>query len=181
MCSLDAEKAFDSCNWSILFEKLFYEKGIPLPVINFLKSLYVNGTYQVLYNGHLSYKFNASQGVFQGSILSPHLYNIYTEELLKQIRTSANVGTSICGTYTGIVAYADDVILMSSTLSGLQKLLDTCVDYYNDTSITLNVEKTEFLTSGHSPANPYIDLYHHHIPPQNRLKHLGFIWNKVRN
>ena len=181
MCSLDAEKAFDSCNWTILFEKLFYEKGIPLPVINFLKSLYINGTYQVLYNGHLSYEFNASQGVFQGSILSPHLYNIYTEELLKQIRMSANGGTSIGETYTGIVAYADDVILMSSTISGLQKLLDTCVEYYNDASITLNVEKTEFLASGHSPNDAYIDLYHHHIQPQNRLKHLGFIWNKVRD
>ena len=60
ICGLDAEKAFDSCNWSILFEKLYYEKNIPLPVVNVLRSLYANGTYQVLYNGKFSYQFNAS-------------------------------------------------------------------------------------------------------------------------
>ena len=182
MCSLDAEKAFDSCNWSILFEKLYYEKKVPLPVVNVLKSLYVNGTYQVLYNGHLSYKFNASQGVFQGSILSPHFYNSYTQELLETIRSSANIGTSIYNTYTGIVAYADDIILMSSTLSGLQQLINKCTQYYSNTAITLNVAKTEFLTSGlRTPAETYIELYHHQIHPHDKLKHLGFIWNKKRN
>ena len=94
---------------------------------------------------------------------------------------TANVGTSIHGIFTGIVAYADDVILMSSSLSGLQKLLDLCVDYYNCTAITLNVDKTEFLASGLSSENSYIELYHHHIKTSNKLKHLGFIWNKKRN
>ena len=179
MCSLDAEKAFDSCNWSILFEKLFYEKKVPFPVVSVLRSLYEKGMYKVRYNGHCSYNFSASQGV---SILSPHLYNIYTEELLETIRTSSRVGTSIFNTYTGIVAYADDIILMSSTLSGLQQLVNKCTNYYNSTAISLNVEKTEFLTSGlRIPANTHIKLYFHQINPHDKLKHLGFIWNKKRN
>ena len=94
MCSLDAEKAFDSCNWDILFKKLL-EKGVPQPVVNVIRSLYENGTYQVSYNGCLSYSFQASQGVFQGSILSPHLYNIYTEALLDSIGKNSVTGTSI--------------------------------------------------------------------------------------
>ena len=120
MCSLDAEKAFDCCNWSVLFEKLYYEKHIPLPVVKLLKSLYENGKYSVMYNGQRSYWFDASQGVFQGSILSPHLYNIYTEELLNTINEQQTAGTSIHGTFTGIVSYADDIILLSPTRSGLQ-------------------------------------------------------------
>ena len=56
------------------------------------------------------------------------------------------------------------------------------VEYYNDNSIVLNVEKTEFLASGMKiPSDTYIELYHHQIRPHNKLKHLGFIWNKVRN
>ena len=55
-----------------------------------------------------------------------------TEELLEKITTSSTVGSSLFGSYTGIVGYADDVILMNSTLSGLQKLIDNCVEYNNN-------------------------------------------------
>ena len=181
MCSLDAEKAFDSCNWDILFEKLFYEKHLPLPVIKVLKSLYQRGSYKVLYNGHLSYEFGASQGVFQGSILSPHFYNAYTEEMLEHISTTANAGTMLFGTYTGIVAYADDVILMSPTLSGLQHLINECFSFYGDNAISLNIDKTEFFTSGlRTPLAPSIDMQFQQINPGEKLKHLGFVWSKQR-
>ena len=158
MCSLDAEKAYDSCNWSILFKKLYYEKKVPLPVVNVLKSMYSNGTYQVLYNGKRSYSFTASQGVFQGSILSPHLYNSYTEELLKMVESSTMEGTSLHGMFTGMVAYADDIILLSPTLTGIQSLINKCTQYFNTTAITLNVDKTEFITSGSRiPTNTFIE------------------------
>ena len=181
MCSLDAEKAFDSCNWDTLFEKLFYEKHLPLPVVRVLQSLYKRGTYQVLYNGHVSYEFGASQGVFQGSILSPHFYNAYTEELLEHISSSSEAGTMLFDTYTGIVAYADDVILMSPTLSGLQHLINECSRFYNNNAISLNIEKTEFLTSGlRTPPDTNIEMYFQRIAPGDKLKHLGFIWNTQR-
>ena len=183
LCSLDAEKAFDSCNWDILFEKLFYEKKLPLQVVKVLKSLYTKGVYQVNYNGKISYQFRATQGVFQGSILSPHLYNIYTEELLKNIANSTEAGTTLHDCYTGIIAYADDIILISPTISGLRKLLSKCQAYFSSTAITLNVEKTEFIKSG--PAkhthNAFIPLNGYHIHLQSSLKHLGFIWNTKRS
>ena len=183
LCSLDAEKAFDSCNWDILFEKLFYEKKLPLQVVKVLKSLYTKGVYQVNYNGTISYRFKAAQGVFQGSILSPHLYNIYTEELLKNIAVSTDAGTTLHGSFTGIIAYADDIILISSTVYGLQRLLSKCQEYFSSTAITLNVEKTEFITSGpaKSTQNAYIPLNGYHVHLQSSLKHLGFLWNTKKS
>ena len=75
-----------------------------------------------MYNGCVSEEFSLSQGVRQGSVLSPHLYNINTEELLKDIEVNSKSGTSLYGHYTGITMYADDIILMSTPLNGLQKL-----------------------------------------------------------
>lgn len=135
----------------------------------------------VSYNQHKSYIFNISQGVRQGSILSPHLDNIYIESLLKDIVANSDVGTSIYGHYTGIIAYADDIILLSPTMYGLQKLVDKCVEYNNSVAIRINWEKTEFLVSGSAITNAYILLDHYRIKPQNRLKHLGFIWNIKNN
>ena len=181
MCSLDAEKAFDSCNWLILFHKLYHDRHIPLPVVKVLLSLYQKGRYSVRNKNEMSYSFNATQGVFQGSILSPHLYNIYTEELLKNIENENLSGTSIYGIFTGVIAYADDIILLSSTINGLQKLLDKCTGYFNTTAISLNIDKTEFLSSGKQSTASFINLNHFLVSPQERLKHLGFVWCSKKN
>ena len=181
VCSLDAEKAFDSCNWDILFEKLHYEKALPLPVTKVIKALYENSKAKVIYNGCHSEYFNISQGVRQGSVLSPHLYNIYTENLLKEIHQNCNIGTSIHGQYTGITMYADDIILMSTTISGIQHLANKCSDYNLANAICFNSDKTELLISGQKNNNAYLKMDGYRITPNDRLKHLGFIWNNRNN
>ncbi|XP_065679036.1 uncharacterized protein LOC136093738 [Hydra vulgaris] len=178
ICSLDANKAFDSCNWELLFEKLYYQKKIPLSIVHTILSLYQTGTSNISYLGCTSNKFRVSQGVRQGSILSPHLYNIYTENLLEKIVSESKVGTSINGVYTGIIAYADDIVLQSSTISGLQSLINIVQKYGLSNFIKLNTEKTEFLISGISSILiNVIYINGDPIKPQNNLKHLGFLWD----
>ena len=113
VCSLDAEKAFDPCNWLKLFHKLINEKNIPTTVIKLLFKLYLNGEAKIRYNNITSYTFSLTQGVRQGLILSPYLYNIYTENLLSSIK-QLNLGTILPGGInTSIIGYADDLILLS--------------------------------------------------------------------
>ena len=183
MCGLDAEKAFDSCNWDIIFEKLYYEKKIPLPIINVIKSLYTNGTAKVKYNGEFSKQFSLSQGVRQGSVLSPHLYNIYSEELLRTIESEMyDCGTSLHGSFTGILMYADDIILMSTTLSGLKKMINTCLCVCNKNCINFNADKTEYCVSrGYGGFMNYFSMNGYTILPSSKLKHLGFQWNIKNN
>ena len=129
MCSLDANKAFDTCNWDLLFEKLYFQKKLPLSVVHTISSLYHSGSANISYQGVTSNQFSLSQGVQQGSILSPHLYNIYTESILNKIVSECKVGSTINGIYTGVIAYADDVILRSPTISGLQELINRFQTY----------------------------------------------------
>ena len=177
MCSLDAEKAFDSCDWNLLFDKLRFDKKLPQPVINVISSLYRSGSAIISYAGVKSKPFHLTQGVRQGSILSPLFYNIYTEKLLSELSNDFKIGTSINGIYTGIIAYADDIILMSPTLSGLQKMINKCVDYGFRNKIKFNPTKTEFIISGNCPIKTcYIKVDNNVIKPVNSLQHLGFKW-----
>nr|XP_047127737.1 uncharacterized protein LOC124808603 [Hydra vulgaris] len=150
MCSLDANKAFDTCNWDLLFEKLYFQKKLPLSVVHTISSLYHSGSANISYQDVTSNQFSLSQGVRQGSILSPHLYNIYTESILNEIVSECKVGSTINGIYTGVIAYADDVILQSPTISGLQELINRYQTYGVANFIKLNTEKTEFLIFGKS-------------------------------
>ena len=150
MCSLEA---FDSCDWDVLFDKLLKEKKIPLRIVMLLSSLYKKGSANVLYNGHLSETFYLSQGVRQGSILSP--YNLYSDLLLNSLDNCA-IGTKLFGQFTGIIMYADDITMLSPTLSGLKYLLNKCTSYSNENGIAMNADKTVFLVSGLCNENEHI-------------------------
>ena len=73
ICSLDAEKGFDCCNWLKLFGKLEVEKDLPNIVIRTLIQNYIKGDALVRYQNQKSSPFKLSQGVRQGLMLSPHL------------------------------------------------------------------------------------------------------------
>ena len=56
-------------------------------------------------------------------------------------------GTTLYGQYTGIIMYADDIILMSTTLNGLRNLVENVTQISKENSINFNADKTEFCIS----------------------------------
>ena len=182
ICGLDAEKAFDSCNWDILFDKLYFKKNIPLSIVTTIKSLYTKSSSKVKYGSRYSYEFLLTQGVRQGSVLSPHFYNEYTDDLLRNIEDNSKYGTTLHGQYTGILMYADDIILMSTTLSGVRKLIDRVTEISKENCINFNADKTEFCVSRNNYCfeNSFV-MNGYTIKPSRSLKHLGVLWNLKNN
>ena len=82
----------------------------------------------VRWNGVLSNPFPVTNGIKQGSVLSPILYCIYIDGLFTRIRKE-KTGCWVNGNYVGIVAYADDLLLLSPTINGLQEMTKTCEDW----------------------------------------------------
>lgn len=73
----------------------------------------------VNWNGVKSDSFRMHQGVRQGGVLSPELFSVYLDGLLEALRGSG-MGFYMGKTFVGCVAYADDLVLLSSSLTGLQ-------------------------------------------------------------
>ena len=69
-CVLDASKAFVLVDHDILFEALM-KRGLPLAIIRFLLSWYTTQCMRVRWKSFLSEPFCVSNGVRQGSVLSP--------------------------------------------------------------------------------------------------------------
>ena len=123
-CFLDASKAFDRVNHCILFTKLG-NRGTPQYIIRILSFWYANQQMCIRWGGTYSTFFNVSNGVRQGSILSPYLFNIYIDDL------SVNLNACRVGCCVGIeiinhLMYADDLVVMAPSVAGLSKLLRMC-------------------------------------------------------
>ena len=84
LCFLDSSKAFDRVNYWKLFGKMV-DRGTPGYLINLLVYWYTRQEFFVKWGTSLSRGFRASSGIRQGGILSPHLYNIYTDQLSEQL------------------------------------------------------------------------------------------------
>ena len=74
---LDASKAFDKINHNILFQRL-KDNNIALYIINFLNYWYRNQRIYIKWCNNSSDSFPVSRGVRQCGILSPLLFNLYT-------------------------------------------------------------------------------------------------------
>ena len=90
---LDASKAFDKENHGVLFKKLV-EAKVPMIFVYLLVRWYSSQRSCVKWNSAYSESFSTTNGVRQGSILSPFLFAIYMNEL-SLILNKLNIGCFI--------------------------------------------------------------------------------------
>jgi len=112
----------------------------------------------VVWNNAAGQVFNIKCGVRQGGILSPFLFSVYIDGLIDSLRQSNN-GIFIGNVFIGCILYADDIVLLSCTCSGLQKLVNICVAYSVLWDIKFNSRKSMVCTfGGHCPQSCLILL-----------------------
>ena len=108
---LDCSKAFDTCSFTIIFEKLVARK-VPAVVIRCLMFVYQNQTAWVRWGKARSTCFGVLNGTRQGSVLSPCIFALYMDELLEELR-KLGVGCHIGNVFFGAAGFADDIILLA--------------------------------------------------------------------
>ena len=174
IASLDAEKAFDKVWRDGLFSKLIDKLD---PVMWHILKIYYDssrGTID-LGDGLLSDLFSISFGVKQGGILSPSLFHAYIDDLI-YCCTNSNIGAIFNKINVSIIVYADDIILISSVDSHLQKLLDICASYSDIWRLKFNSNKSNIVEFGKQFfENSNFYLNKKIIPKSDKITYLGVI------
>ena len=74
-CLLDTSKAFDKVHYGKLFYILLYRK-VPFCIIRLLMDSFVRQRARIMLNSHVSDYFSISNGVKQGGVISPIMFDL---------------------------------------------------------------------------------------------------------
>ena len=121
---MDMSKAFDMVEWCALFDTLI-DRKVECLFLRLLLFIYKNKSCEVKWCGHSSQRFTVSNVVRQGAISSAFLFSVYIDDLLFQLEKS-QLGCYIHGCFYGAFVFADDIFLLSASVSGLQSLVNIC-------------------------------------------------------
>jgi len=146
-CFVDYDKAFDCVDHSKLW-KILKEMGIPDHLTCLLRNLYA-GQEATVRTGHGTIDwFQIRKGVRQGCILSPCLFNLYAEYILRNAGLEeAQAGIKIAGRNINNLRYEDDTTLTAESEEELKSLLKVKVES-EKVGLKLTIQRMKIMASG---------------------------------
>lgn len=165
MVYLDFSKAFDRVSHTKLIYTLQYY-NVNTAVISWLKD-YLNGRSQTTVVDNFSSKsLQICSGVPQGSVLGPLLFTLYIEDLIRVLKNTCQS--------VSILAFADDLKLMSNHPTSLQEALNVIDNWTTSWQLPIQPTKSENITFvfGH-PGQYDLSINGADIPKVDVVKDLG--------
>jgi hypothetical protein len=143
LATVDVSKAFDSVSINSIL-RAARNFGMPEGMCEYLANIYAESDTVIDYKHVLSEKIRVKIGVKQGDPLSPLLFNMVIDEFFRKI--PPNLGVKVGEQAVFALAFADDLVLISDTESGLRDLLLKCEQFYAKRGLRLNPDKTVLMT-----------------------------------
>ena len=123
--------------------------GIPDHLTCLLRNLYAGQEATVRTGDGTTDWFQIGKGVRQGCILSPCLFNFYTEYIMRNAGLEeAQAGIKIAGRNINNLRYANDTTLIAESEEELKSLLMKVKEESEKVSLKLNIRKTKIMASG---------------------------------
>ena len=129
--------------------KILKEMGIQDHLTCLLRNLYA-GQEATVRTGHGTTDwFQIGKGICQGCILSPCLFNLYAEDIMRNAGLEeAQAGIKIAGKNINNLRYADATTLMAESEEELKRLLMKVKEESGKVSLKFNIQKTKITASG---------------------------------
>lgn len=145
-CFIDFTKAFDMIQHDKLWITML-EMGFPPQLVQLLQKLYRKQHAAVKTDSLTSTWFCVRKGVRQGCNLSPCLFNILGEQVIRKALQGFSGGFRIGGKTVNNLRYADDIVLLATSPEELQELVCRVEGAANEYNMKINATKTKVMTN----------------------------------
>ena len=151
---VDFQKAFDSVDRDVIWS-LMHHYGFSPKFVTIIQQLYEDATCQVIHDGKLTEPFSVKTGVRQGCVLSPTIFQMVVDWVMRQSTTGKKTG--IKWTFTkklDDLDFADDISLLSHKLQDSQEKLCCVAEEAEKTGLKINIGKTEVMRVNNRQLDP---------------------------
>ena len=118
--------------------------GIKGKIFNIIRGIYSNDSACVKIGNMRTESFTINQGVRQGCVLSPLLFNIFLADLAKEL-SSISHKLKVGNEAINSIFWADDIVLLGETEENLKEMLNLVNTYCCANKLTINCKKTKCL------------------------------------
>ena len=177
ICYVDFSMAFDLVNRHILFYKLI-NQGWSGRVIDTMRNFYSKTYFRVKINGRISPPIANHVGVNQGGNVSGLLFRKYMADLSEYLYTE--VGICLGDSIVAHLLWADDLILLSDSVSGLKKQLNGLFRFCSDNMMIVNEMKTKVMVYGPANRNFSLKFNGKTLDIVDQYKYLGNITKSIK-
>ena len=147
------------------------EYSVDGQLLRAIKSFYCRLEVCVRVNGKQSKPFHVGVGLRQGCVLSPLLFIVYMNWIDKC--SQADECATIGNCKISRLLFADDLVLLSSTESGLQRALNSFADACNTAGMKISTAKTEVLHLSRNPDQCVLQANGATLKQVEKFKYLG--------
>ena len=174
----DFEKAFDSVSHEFI-RTVLQCNGFPVQFIQLFDTLYKGAESAVMNNGLTTPYFPLERSCRQGDCLSPYLFIIALEPLIRMIKANHEIsGFNPINQVIKVSAYADDMTGFVHDEKELSAFIKTIKEFGESSGLQLNMGKTEALHVSQSPKSAFEDEALQGVTFVRHLKVTGIIFGR---
>ena len=176
---IDLKKAFDFVDRDLLLYKLLLAE-IDGKMYDSIKSIYISTTSCIRINGKLTDWFDCKTGVKQGDCLSPTIFSLFVNDLVREIN-ALELGIDVNGEKIALLLYADDIVLLSDNETNMQTMLNTLHEWCKKWRVLINTEKSKsvhFRKGRRNRSDFVFRIGQNIIETVDKYKYLGVIFHE---
>lgn len=140
LVSIDLRKAFDSVPHETLLNACL-ANGLDAKSLRLISNIYDGATTTLQVGGRSSEPIMIRRGVRQGDPLSPILFNLTIDQVLRHL-DQCNVGVKLGGRKLSALAYADDIIICADYVNDLHRLVEVATNSLSSLGMSVNWNKS---------------------------------------